>query len=121
MLASKQLMLLHVSTTGEISTASQDASHGTRRTEPPDRRRLIFAIVSIGLFMASVDQTIVATALPAIERELHATINWSGWTISIYALGQVIAMPMAGKISDMYGRKKVFVISGAPFSLSSLF
>ena len=87
---------------------------------PKDRRKLIFAIVSIGLFMASVDQTIVATALPAIEKELHATINWSGWTISVYALGQVIAMPMAGKISDMYGRKKVFMISAAVFTLSSL-
>ncbi len=70
--------------------------------------------------MASVDQTIVATALPAIERELHAGINWSGWTISVYALGQVIAMPMAGKISDMYGRKKVFMISAALFTFASL-
>jgi EmrB/QacA subfamily drug resistance transporter len=85
-----------------------------------DRRKLIFAIVSIGLFMASVDQTIVATALPAIEKELHSGINWSGWTISIYALGQVIAMPMAGKISDMYGRKKVFMVSAAVFTISSL-
>jgi EmrB/QacA subfamily drug resistance transporter len=87
---------------------------------PKDRRKLIFTIVSIGLFMASIDQTIVATALPAIEKELHSTLNWSGWTISIYALGQVIAMPMAGKISDMYGRKKVFMISAAIFTLSSL-
>ncbi|MGD0705812.1 MAG: MFS transporter, partial [Trebonia sp.] len=68
-----------------------------------ERRWLVFGIVSIGLFMASIDQTIVATALPAIEHDLHAGINWSGWTITIYALGQVIAMPMAGKISDMYG------------------
>ena len=84
------------------------------------RRWLVFAIVSIGLFMASIDQTIVATALPAIEHDLHAGINWSGWTITIYALGQVIAMPMAGKISDMYGRKKVFAVSAAVFTLSSL-
>jgi EmrB/QacA subfamily drug resistance transporter len=105
------------------------AGETARTTEPAlnapgarqkDRRKLIFAIVSIGLFMASVDQTIVATALPAIEKELHATINWSGWTISVYALGQVIAMPMAGKISDMYGRKKVFMISAAIFTVSSL-
>ena len=88
--------------------------------EQLDRRKLVFAIVSIGLFMSAIDQTIVATALPAIERELHATVNWSGWTISIYALGQVIAMPMAGKISDMYGRKKVFLVSAAVFTLSSL-
>ena len=117
MLASKQLILVPVRVTGEIAKVSQPAAGSE---SPKDRRRLIFAIVSIGLFMASVDQTIVATALPAIERELHAAINWSGWTISIYALGQVIAMPMAGKISDMYGRKKVFMISAAVFTLSSL-
>ncbi|MGH3170200.1 MAG: MFS transporter, partial [Trebonia sp.] len=85
-----------------------------------DHRWLVFAIVSIGLFMASIDQTIVATALPAIEHDLHAGINWSGWSITIYALGQVIAMPMAGKISDMYGRKKVFAVSAAVFTLASL-
>ncbi len=96
------------------------ATTGPATTGPPGRRKLIFAIVSIGLFMASIDQTIVATALPAIERELRAPINWAGWTISIYALGQVIAMPMAGKISDMYGRKKVYMVSAAVFTLSSL-
>jgi EmrB/QacA subfamily drug resistance transporter len=85
-----------------------------------ERRWLVFGIVSIGLFMASIDQTIVATALPAIEHDLHAGINWSGWTITIYALGQVIAMPMAGKISDMYGRKKVFGVSAAVFTIASL-
>jgi EmrB/QacA subfamily drug resistance transporter len=88
--------------------------------EPLARRKLIFAIVSMGLFMSSVDQTIVATALPAIERELHAPITWAGWTITIYALGQVLAMPMAGKISDMYGRKKVYLISAAVFTVASL-
>ena len=119
MLASKQLILIYVSLTRETARTSQPALDAPGARES-GRRKLIFAIVSIGLFMASVDQTIVATALPAIEKELHATINWSGWTISVYALGQVIAMPMAGKISDMYGRKKVFLISVAIFTLSSL-
>src|SRR6202161_2012228 len=119
MLASKQVLLLSVSITGGAAKVSQPVRipHGGQQK---DRRKLIFAIVSIGLFMASIDQTIVATALPAIEKELHAGIHWSSWTISIYALGQVIAMPMAGKISDMYGRKKVFLISAALFTVSSL-
>lgn len=106
--------------TGEAARTGQDAFSGTHGAEPLGRRKLVFAIVSIGLFMASIDQTIVATALPAIERELHATVNWSGWTISVYSLGMVIAMPTAGKISDMYGRKKVFIVSAAVFTLSSL-
>ena len=117
MLASKQLTLTHVSITGEVATAST-TDQGNAVTQP--RRGLIFAIVSIGLFMASMDQTIVATALPALEKDLHTGVNWTGWTISVYALGQVIAMPMAGKISDMYGRKKVFIISAAIFTIASL-
>jgi EmrB/QacA subfamily drug resistance transporter len=88
--------------------------------EPLERRKLVFGIVSIGLFMASIDQTIVATALPDIERDLRASVNWSAWTITIYALGQVIAMPMAGKLSDIYGRKTVFLVATAVFTVSSL-
>jgi len=104
----------------EIATVGPDPAVSGTAAEMLPRRRLVFAIVSIGLFMASIDQTIVATALPAIEHDLRAGINWSGWTITIYALGQVIAMPMAGKISDMYGRKKVFAVSAAVFTLASL-
>lgn len=94
-----------------------------RASGAPDesaRRKLVFGIVSIGLFMASIDQTIVATALPDMERDLHASVNWSAWTITIYALGQVIAMPMAGKLSDMYGRKTVYLVATAVFTISSL-
>jgi EmrB/QacA subfamily drug resistance transporter len=108
-----------VSAVGQNRAAAVDAPGGPAG-KPLDRRKLVFGIVSLGLFMASIDQTIVATALPAIERQLHAAINWSGWTITIYALGQVIAMPMAGKISDMYGRKTVFLVSAAVFTASSL-
>src|ERR1035438_269164 len=119
MLVGKQLLSHYVSTIDAHAPATAIPA-APAPAEPLDRRWLVFAIVSIGLFMASIDQTIVATALPAIDHDLHAGINWSGWTITIYALGQVIAMPMAGKISDMYGRKKVFAISAAVFTVSSL-
>jgi EmrB/QacA subfamily drug resistance transporter len=81
---------------------------------------LVFAIVSIALFMASMDQTIVATALTTLQHDLRAPINWTGWTITIYSLGQIVAMPLAGKISDMYGRKKVFLLAAVLFTASSL-
>ena len=103
-----------------VAENQQAGASTSGAADPLDRRKLVFGIVSIGLFMASIDQTIVATALPDIERDLRASVNWSAWTITIYALGQVIAMPMAGKLSDIYGRKTVFLVATAVFTISSL-
>src|SRR5882672_3361888 len=52
---------------------------GSAHDEPLPRRQLVFAIVAMALFMASVDQTIVATALTSIQHDLHARVNWSAW------------------------------------------
>jgi EmrB/QacA subfamily drug resistance transporter len=80
----------------------------------------VFAVVAIALFMASVDQTIVATALNAIQTDLHAELTWSGWTITVYSLGQIIALPMAGTLGDHFGRKRVFLIAIGVFTAASL-
>jgi EmrB/QacA subfamily drug resistance transporter len=87
---------------------------------PGSSRRLVFVIVAVGLFMSSIDTTIVATALPAIHASLRTTINWAGWTITIYSLGMVIVLPIAGKISDEFGRRRVFFWGVALFTASSL-
>ena len=73
-----------------------------------------------GMFMGTIDATIVATALPAIHRGLHASINWTGWTITIYGLGVVISMPTAGRLSDQLGRRRVFLWAIAIFTGASL-
>jgi EmrB/QacA subfamily drug resistance transporter len=70
--------------------------------------------------MTTVDTTIVATALLAIHDSLHSSINWSGWTITIYSLGMVIAFPTAGRFSDQFGRRRVFLIGVTLFTTSSL-
>ncbi|MGI8449724.1 MAG: MFS transporter [Streptosporangiaceae bacterium] len=80
----------------------------------------MFACVSVALFMVAVDQTIVATALPSIQADLHTRINWAGWTITIYSLAQVLAMPVAGKLSDQFGRKTIFMCAAAVFTIASL-
>jgi EmrB/QacA subfamily drug resistance transporter len=74
----------------------------------------------MALFMSSMDQTIVATALNAIRTDLHAPLTWSGWTITIYSLGQIIAMPLAGKLGDHFGRKRVFLVAVVVFTSASL-
>jgi EmrB/QacA subfamily drug resistance transporter len=70
--------------------------------------------------MASIDQTIVSTALGSLQHDLHSTINWSAWTITIYALGQILAMPVAGVLSDIYGRKRLFLSAVVLFTVASL-
>lgn len=104
----------------ERSAEAAASPHTGEIGDPLPRRWLIFAIVSMALFMSAIDQTIVASALPAIQHDLHSQINWSGWTITIYALGQVLTMPVAGKISDQFGRKKVFLASAVVFCVASL-
>lgn len=84
------------------------------------RRHVVFAVVSVALFMASVDQTIVATALGTLQHDLHAPVNWSSWTITIYALGQIMVMPLAGRVSDQFGRRRVFVGAIVLFTTASL-
>ena len=88
--------------------------------EPLAHRRLVFGIVAIALLMASIDQTIVATALNAIRGDLKAELTWSGWTITVYALGQIIVMPLAGRLGDQFGRKKIFLGAAALFTVASL-
>jgi EmrB/QacA subfamily drug resistance transporter len=99
-----------------IKSAPAPAEPGA--AEP--RRYLVFAIVSLALMMASVDQTIVATALPTLQRDLHTQVNWSTWTITIYALGQILMMPLAGKLGDQYGRKRIFLGAVVVFTAASL-
>ncbi len=70
--------------------------------------------------MGAIDSTIVSTALPTLRTDLHARINWSSWTITIYQLGQVIAMPITGRVSDQFGRKRVFIVAIVVFISASL-
>jgi EmrB/QacA subfamily drug resistance transporter len=83
-------------------------------------RKLIFFIASAAVVMAGIDQTIVATALPVISFQLHTFLNVSTWTVTIYAVGQLIALPIAGRLSDQFGRKKLFLVCIGIFTVSSL-
>jgi EmrB/QacA subfamily drug resistance transporter len=89
--------------------------------EWPVRRVLVFTIVALALIMMSVDSTIVATALHALQHGLHTSINWAGWTLTAYSFGFVLMLPLSGKLSDRYGRRRVFLGSVVVFTAASLF
>lgn len=87
---------------------------------PEVRRGLIFATISLALLMMSVDSTIVATALHALQQGLSTSINWAAWTITAYSFGFVLMLPLSGKLSDRYGRRRVFLGSLFTFTVASL-
>jgi EmrB/QacA subfamily drug resistance transporter len=86
----------------------------------PVRPKVLFGIVSMALLMSSIDQTIVATALPTLAHDLHTNITWASWTITVYVLARVIVLPFAGKLSDRYGRREIFMVTVAIFTVASL-
>ncbi|HWD25448.1 MAG TPA: MFS transporter [Acidimicrobiales bacterium] len=88
--------------------------------DPGKDRRLVFLVLAIALFMASIDSTIIASALPKIGSGLHAQLNWTSWTITIFQLGALVALPVGGKIADQFGRRQIFLAALTIFTVSSL-
>ncbi len=84
------------------------------------RRYVIFASAGLGLLMYSIDGSAVAVAFPSFMKEFGTNILWAGWTISIYLVAITSVMPLAGKLSDSFGSKKVFLVSLILFTGSSL-
>lgn len=75
------------------------------------------------VFLTALDQTVVVTALPSITSDLQIPLQQldrAAWVISAYLLGYVIAMPLMGRVSDLYGRRLVFVICLSIFGVASL-
>src|SRR6476659_4253645 len=84
------------------------------------RRWVFFATAGVALMMFSIDSTIVAVALPTMTADLQTSLAWIGWTLTAYALAQTVMMPLAGKLSEIYGRMRVFFACVVVFTVGSL-
>ena len=78
-------------------------------SEELDRRRVLIIIgaLLLGMLLAALDQTIVATALPTIAGDLHGLSQLS-WVVTAYILASTASTPLWGKLGDLYGRKLFF-------------
>jgi EmrB/QacA subfamily drug resistance transporter len=79
---------------------------------------MIMSGLMLGLFLAALDQTIVATALPTIVGDFHRS-NLLSWVITAYLLASTASTPLWGKTGDLYGRKRVFQLAIIVFLLAS--
>ena len=85
-----------------------------------DQRRVLVIIgaLLLGMLLAALDQTIVATALPTIAGDLHGLSHLS-WIVTAYLLASTVSTPLWGKLGDMYGRKQFFQASIVIFLIGS--
>src|SRR6185369_18098855 len=85
----------------------------------PAEGRLIVIGVMIAMLIAALDQTIVSTALPTIGTEL-GDAQMLTWVVTAYLLASTVVTPLYGKLSDLYGRRRVLLIGIAIFILGSV-
>ncbi len=80
---------------------------------------IVFSGLQLGMLLAALDQTIVSTALPTIVGDLGG-LNHLSWVVTAYLLTSTAAVPLYGKISDLYGRKIVFQVAIITFLVGSV-
>ena len=78
-----------------------------------------FAITSIALFMTTLDNLVVTTALPTMQRDLHASISGLEWTVNAYTLTFAVLLMLGAALGDRLGRKRVFLVGLGIFTLGS--
>jgi EmrB/QacA subfamily drug resistance transporter len=85
---------------------------------PSARRSLVLAACLMATFMAAVESSIVATAMPTIVADLGG-FNLFSWVFAVYLLTQAVSIPIYGRLADTYGRKKVFYVGAGLFLIGS--
>src|SRR5436305_8338715 len=92
-----------------------------RRIEMTDRARTLwtFAITSIALFMTTLDNLVVTTALPVIRHDLHASLQGLEWTVNAFTLTFAVLLLTGAALGDRFGRRRMFVIGLGIFTAAS--
>jgi EmrB/QacA subfamily drug resistance transporter len=92
--------------TSSQATASPDPDIGSGLVSP-QRRNFVFLAIVLGMLLAALDQTIVATALPTIVADLGGAGHQS-WVVTSYLLASTIITALVGRLGDVFGRKRIF-------------
>jgi Na+/melibiose symporter-like transporter len=87
-------------------------------SEARSARRLVLMAVMMATFMAAMESTIVATAMPSIVAALGGFRMFS-WAFAAYLLTQAVTIPIYGRLADLYGRKRVFFAGAGLFMVAS--
>jgi EmrB/QacA subfamily drug resistance transporter len=78
-----------------------------------------FAITSVAVFMATLDNLVVTTALPVIREDLHATVESLEWTVNAYTLTFAVLLLTGAALGDRFGRRRMLAVGLGIFTISS--
>ena len=109
--------LSHITT--EVLDLSDAPPRATRVALTPTEVRTILMSLLLTMFLAALDQTIVATALPTIGRQFNDVSNLS-WVITAYLLASTAVAPVFGTLSDIYGRRAMIITALSLFIAGSV-
>jgi Major Facilitator Superfamily len=101
-------------TSGPASWPLDDADRGH------PHKWLILAAVSTGLILGILDASVVNIAIPALIRDLPASVGQASWVLNVYNIMQAVLFLSLGRVAERYGQRRVFVASLAVLALSSL-
>src|SRR5258705_2248591 len=121
-------MQSHKSATADLKRAERPRPPGAAQLRGTDGRlsatgRLALVVVCVAVFLTALDQTVVVTALISMMRDIGLPITQpdrAAWIVSGYLLGYVVAMPLMGRVADVYGRWRVFAVCLGLFAAGSL-
>ena len=86
-----------------------------------NRRWWTLGAMCFALFMIMLDNTVVNVALPAIQKDLHSSISGLEWTVNAYTLSFAVLLVTGGRLGDIFGRRRMFLLGVVVFGLSSAF
>ena len=86
---------------------------------PENRKWWTLVAVSFGLFMIMLDNTVVNVALPSIAQDLGVSISKLEWVVNGYALTFGVLLLTGGKLADLFGRRRMFMVGLVVFTVSS--
>src|SRR5262249_36317186 len=105
--------------TDQLKSRQMTAAASTTQREAGEQRIApVFAALMLVMLMASLDQTIVSTALPTIVGDLGGASKLA-WVVTAYMLASTVTTPLAGKLGDLYGRKIVLQVALVTFLVGS--
>jgi EmrB/QacA subfamily drug resistance transporter len=89
------------------------------QAQPRSNARWTFLITAVALLMVVLDNLVVSTALPTIQRDLNATLEGLEWTVNAYTLTFAVLLLPAAALGDRFGRRRMFVFGLTLFTLAS--